>query len=335
MKFKSKSSSTIVVSISAPPCPTPPPPHQWQSILLPLIAGILHARVFYHAVFGCILRGDHDHGQDHEHDHGGGGTTSEEFRRTCFLLDSSIFLAYSFDLICCLLFKVIPFSRCNCSRDIVGHHLPTLLLALPLAVPLWSGRACLRAFDPLAFSALDDDAAVNDGLPRADFINAYSAASGFAYASSLNEVFMCIQRVEMSLAGVASFRDVPSIGKRRFFTSTLLLGAELCYKLAFFWGMSIIACKACCDFDRAVYGYSLASSTAAGIEGSTSSTWTTLLAVYSSPAVLRGALFRAFSVVMYPSMGMRCLKKIMQLRREGEGGEKGNGNGKVVVKSVD
>ena len=98
----------------------------------------------------------------------------------------SIFLAYSFDLICCLLFKVIPFSRCNCSRDIVGHHLPTLLLALPLAVPLWSGRACLRAFDPLAFSALDDDAAVNDGLLRADFINAYSAASGFAYASLLN-----------------------------------------------------------------------------------------------------------------------------------------------------
>jgi hypothetical protein len=101
----------------------------------------------------------------------------------------------------------------------------------------------------------------------------------------------------MSLAGVASFQDMPSFGKRRFFTSTLLLGAELCYKLAFFWGMSIIACKACCDFDWAVYGYSLASSTAAGIEGSTSSTWTTLLAVYSSPAILRGSLFRAFSVV--------------------------------------
>ena len=116
---------------------------------------------------------------------------------------------------------------------------------------------------------------------------------------------MCIQRMVMSLAGVASFRDMPSFGKRRFFTSTLLLRSELCYKLAFFWGMSIIACKACCDFDWAVYGYSLASSTAAGIEGSTFSMWTTLLAVYSSPAILRGSLFRAFSVVMYTSMSRK------------------------------
>ena len=98
MKIKSKSSSTIVVSISTPPCPTPPPPHQWQSILLPLIAGVLHARVFYHATFGCILR-DHNN------------APPAEFRRTCFLLDSAIFVAYAFDLICCLCFKVIPFSR--------------------------------------------------------------------------------------------------------------------------------------------------------------------------------------------------------------------------------
>jgi hypothetical protein len=68
-----------------------------------------------------------------------------------------------------------PFSKWNCSRNIVGYHLPTLLLALPLAVPLWSGRACLRVFHPLAFSTLDDDAAVNDGLLCADFINAYLA----------------------------------------------------------------------------------------------------------------------------------------------------------------
>lgn len=199
--------------------------------------------------------------------------------------------------------------------------MPTLLLALPLAVPLWSGHALLRAFDPTSFFMLDD-LPINDGL-RADFINAYAAASGFAYVSSLNEVFMCLQRVEMSLAGVSSFRDVPTIGKRRFFTSKYLIGAELCYKLAFFWGMSLIACKACCDFDRAVYNYAVASS------GSTS-TWTTLLAVYSSPAVLRGALFRAFSVVMYPSMGMRCLKKIKQLHREGEEEEKGT----FVVKRI-
>ena len=39
-----------------------------------------------------------------------------------------------------------------------------------------------------------------------------------------------------------------------------------------------------------------------------------LLTMYSSLVVLRGALFCMFVVVMYPSTGMRCLKKIMQLR---------------------
>ncbi|KAL3815817.1 hypothetical protein ACHAXA_010751 [Cyclostephanos tholiformis] len=323
MKIKSKSSSsTIAVKITAPPCPTPPPPHQWQSILLPLIAGLLHARVFYHAAFGCILRGSGSGSGSNDgygDDTNEGGTSSEEFRLTCFFLDSSILLAYSFDLICCLFFNVIPFSRCNCSRDIVGHHVPTLLLALPLAVPLWSGRASLRPFDEASFSILDD-LPTNDRL-RADFIGAYSMASGYAYVSSLNEVFMCLQRVEMSLAAVSSFRDVPSMGKRRFFTSRFGLGAELCYKLAFFWGMSLIACKACFDFDRAVYNHL--------ISVVASSTSTTLLAVYSSPAVLRGALFRAFSVVMYPSMGMRCLKKIGQLRRGGNGEEERGGE-KVI-----
>ena len=185
---------TIVVSIKAPPCPTPPPPHQWQSIVLPLIAGLLHARVFYRAALGCVPLALAVTGTTSTTTT---ATTSDEFRMSCYLLDSSIFLAYAFDLVSCLYFGVIPFSRCNCSRDIVGHHVPTLLLALPLAVPLWCDWERLRGIDMSSYSILDDPTV--DGGTRDAFVSAYSMASGFAYVSSLNEVFMCLQRVEVSL----------------------------------------------------------------------------------------------------------------------------------------
>ena len=69
----------------------------------------------------------------------------------------------------------------------------------------------------------------------------------------------------MSLAGVSSFRDVHTMGHRRFLTSRMGLSAELCYKLVFFWGMSLIACKACFDFDSAVYDYYHTSTTTTAI----------------------------------------------------------------------
>ena len=107
------------------------------------------------------------------------------------------------------------------------------------------------------------------------FINSYTLASGFAYISSLNEVFMCFQRVEMSLGGITSFRDIPLM-KHHFFTSRVAVRAELCYKLCFFWGMSIVACKACCDFDKSLYD---AITAPLAYDGSL---WRTWLTVYSS-----------------------------------------------------
>ena len=118
------------------------------------------------------------------------------------------------------------------------------------------------------------------------------------------------------MAGIQSFRDIPRM-KSHFFTSRFVVGAELCYKLFFFWGMSLIACKACCDFDKSLYD-SITASAASSLDSNNQSLLRTLGTIYSSPAVLRGALFRAFSIVMYPSMGMRCLKKIKQFHREGK-----------------
>ena len=74
---------------------------KWQSITLPLIAGLLHLQVFYYAAVHCLLRVRQQSSND---------ISSDEFRNECFLLDRAIFLAYVFDLLCCW-FKVIPFSR--------------------------------------------------------------------------------------------------------------------------------------------------------------------------------------------------------------------------------
>lgn len=206
---------------------------------------------------------------------------------------------------------------CNYSRDIIGHHIPTLM-ALTLAIPLWSNYATLRQFESLTQIIDSTTGDNNEQQLRTHFINSYTLGSGFAYISSLNEAFMCFQRVEMSLQNVTSFRDIPNM-KKHFFTSKVAVCVELCYKLCFFWGISLFACKACCDFDKALYD-SLVSKTI-GIGYESESKWRALLKVYSSPAVLRGALFRAFSIVMYPSMGSRCYKKILKhLRRRDLGG---------------
>ena len=83
--------------------------------------------------------------------------------------------------------------------------------------------------------------------------------------------------MEISLAGVASFRDAKSMGSQKLFASTLLLGVELHYKLAFFWGVPIIVCKACCNFNWATYGHPLALPTMGGGVERPVSTWATLL----------------------------------------------------------
>ena len=149
-------------------------------------------------------------------------------------------------------------------------------------------------------------------------MDAFMLASGFAYISSLNEVIMCFQRVEMSMNSIRNFNDIPSMKKkksgrrRRVFTSRFVIGFELFYKLFFFWGMSILACKACCEFDKSLYD-----AITSPLEY-TEPMWRTLLTIYTSPAILRGALFRVFSVVMYPSMDEGVSRRLNNFSRRVE-----------------
>lgn len=264
----------------------------WKQVVLPFLAGLAHLHVVYFAVIETIL--PIFQGQV-------SGKTTEDFAMRIYLLDRAVFIAYVVDLIGCF-FKALPFSRCNRSKDIIEHHLPTLLMALPFAVPTWAG---IGSIEPsLGILELGAESDVRD-----TFMKGIMMASGFAYISSLNEVFMCFQRVEMSLQGVATFVDIPKM-KTRIFTSRLMIGTELCYKLTYFWGLSILACKGCSDVPYAVYQFH------ASNEGK--ALWQVIVSLFFSPIVLRALLFLTFSVVMYPSMGKRSLRKIKQLFGEGQ-----------------
>ena len=211
----------------------------WLSVLLPIVAGLIHVRVFYLSVFHCILPA-HDTAAT-------SAMSTEAFLTVNYEVDATIFAAYAADLLCCLL-GVRPFSRVRNARDIVGHHLPTILLALPLAAPLWMN---LRSVERTALGNLD----ANGGDEcRTAYITAYLLSTGYAYSSSLNEVVMCFQRAEMSLQGTVEFNDIKSM-RNRFFTSDAAIYLELAYKVLYFWGISILGCKNCCSIDVAMFKY--------------------------------------------------------------------------------
>ncbi|CAJ1949171.1 unnamed protein product [Cylindrotheca closterium] len=261
-------------------------------VILPFLAGLAHLHVVYFAALKTLLPvvlGDVSRKQ------------TEDFQSELYYLDRAVFIAYIVDLFCCY-FKALPFSRCNRSKDIIEHHLPTLLLALPLTVPTWAQMDAIESSLPIL--SLGEDSEIRD-----EFIKGCMMASGFAYISSMNEVFMCFQRVEMSLQKAETFADIPQM-KYHVFTSRLIIGMELCYKLAFFWGLSILGCWGCVTFPYAVYQMHMSNDELA--------LWQVLFKMITSPIVLTGLLFLIFSVLMYPSMGKRCVRKLKQFLAEGK-----------------
>jgi hypothetical protein len=271
---------------------------KWLSVPLPILGGLLHfsvalcsSRVTYLAFSGQAF-----------------DFSKEELLQCLFRIDALIFLTYSFDILCCKL-GVIPFSRCNTSGDIIGHHLPTLLLSLPLNIPVWAN---IRYLDPTIHSILDLE--IGHTI-RNNLIGSFLIGSSLPYVSSLNEVFMCFQRAEMNFQGIGTFRDIPEM-TIRIFSSRQIIGVELCFKLLVFWFFSIIIYGACFVIDKSLYDFIIMSSATTGDD--VKPLWKILFTIYTSPGDLRSVIGRVFFAVMYPSMGARCLKKIKVWIREGK-----------------
>lgn len=282
---------------------TRPLPHvlrQASLIVVPIIAGLFHLHVFYHAAFTFLLSLPT---LSHT-------TPSSQFYLQGYLLERAVFLAYTFDLLCCYVFKVIPFSRCNTAKDIAGHHIPILLGLMPLYIPTW---AEWRNVDPMVHNVLDYQS--DGGSLRYAAMYGLIKANGLGFFSSLNEFIMCFQRAEMSLQGVDQFQDEEGLKKMRyrFMTSRFIIGVELYFKFGIFCVFSIFGFVACCGLDLVWYRFFMEEVYAAGTGGGGGginnaylySIWYALRYMASSPMFWRSVLFRLFLLTMYPFMGIR------------------------------
>lgn len=264
-----------------------------KSVILPIIAGLLHLQVFCYAMKTIVAP-----------------RTLSENGTVDSTIDVYVFSAYLFDLICCYLFNVVPFSRCKSGKDVAVHHLPVLLVFIPLYLPSHSFLEQLSKFDPLIHNILSfgSNANANGSGATVDvtflLIDGIARANGYGFISSFNEVIMCFQRAEMSLQGVTSFQDIPTM-KQRFFTGRFMMGLELHYKLAIFALFPFFSSTGCFYMERAGYTYLTQVNPEMPL-------WRILMKLYASPCMLRGVACRVFMITMYPTMAKRTIKKIQQ-----------------------
>lgn len=260
------------------------------SIILPLVAGLLHLNVFYQSVFKFITVPLEDNDD------------SDMLFQMAYIFDKSVFFAYVFDLFCCYGFNLRPFSRCSTNLEIFLHHAPIILTILPLGIPLW---AKMIDFDRTLHEIMGTNSMHADYALRTQMLRSLRKANGWGFISSLNEFFMCFQRAEMNMFGIPAFQNVAEFKEgRKFMTSRFAIGLELYFKLGIFWIFPLISFKECFCIDKIWYDYHR-------MLNPDSSVLSFVMSICSSATMLRTLVFRAFMFFLYPNMGLRTFRKLM------------------------
>lgn len=129
-------------------------------------------------------------------------------------------MSYCWDLFAIGALGVVPLSRCRSGGDIVGHHVPVLVLMIPFAAPYLAGWD----WEPAV--------ALPDRHTWLLFID------GLAFMSSLNESIMCWQSVGAT---------------RGLFRSHAVVAFELAYKVLIFTLMAAGCALGCVAVDAKLF----------------------------------------------------------------------------------
>ena len=137
------------------------------------------------------------------------------------ILSLSCVVAYCWDLAAISFLGIVPLSRCRWpGMDVVGHHLPVLLLMIPFGAPYIQGWAS----EPATL------------IP--DRHRYLLFCDGLAFMSSLNEAIMCWQ----------------SVGPvQPLFRSRAIVAFELAFKVLIFTVMASGTCVGCLTVDWQVW----------------------------------------------------------------------------------
>ena len=266
------------------------------SIILPLIAGLLHFNVFFQSLFKFIAVSLEDYDDN------------ELLLQMAYNLEKSVVFAYIFDLVCIYCFNVVPFSRCSKGAEIAMHHFPILTLIIPLGIPL---HQKMTKIDPTFHEIFGTVGSVGvDNAMRLQMINALLKALGLGFMSSLNEFIMCLQRSEMNVLGITAFQNIAYYKGRQIMTSRLVIGLELYFKLVIFWIFPLISCFVYSRVDKIFYDYHMG-------KNPNSNILNIFMSLCSSVTLLRLLVHRMFMFCLYPKMGLRTFKKIMTFHEEG------------------
>ena len=260
-----------------------------RSVWLPIIAGILHLHVLYRALM-CLGAGRF-------------GQPLLEIEPSIILyrnIEYAVMSAYCFDIFCCML-SVVPFSRCRKGSEIVMHHMPVILILLPLGVPMWKHWRSWEPMLPL-IESMDQE-----GSHYATSLLLYSNAWGFV--SSLNEAIMCFQKAELSLHGFENMLEPRGEFSPKFWTSRTTEFLELSFKLCIFFVFPVLSLWSVFRTDMNLFNFHSNQNPSANFIS-------ILAATYAYPLQLRSIVWRFFIFSFYPALGKRTLEKIRRFLSE-------------------
>eukprot|EP00523_Entomoneis_sp_CCMP467_P004347 CAMPEP_0168743922 /NCGR_PEP_ID=MMETSP0724-20121128/13827_1 /TAXON_ID=265536 /ORGANISM="Amphiprora sp., Strain CCMP467" /LENGTH=418 /DNA_ID=CAMNT_0008791569 /DNA_START=8 /DNA_END=1264 /DNA_ORIENTATION=- len=241
-------------------------------VVLPILNGLLHLRVFCLSVFCLFVQTTANTTLQQQQERPESILNMEQAQAYSATLDHAVFFAYLMDLVSTFGCQIIPLSRVTSGMDIFVHHMPIIvmvMIGLPVSSP-WCyaldpwfhemisyahNQSHLAGQQKLLLTTTKSNKPPSEWLfqkSQRTFQAAY-LSQGFGFMSSLNEVLMSFQQAELNWNGVPSLRQAQlewfttdddnatrTSRKFSFFTRPVMIGVELYFKVSIFCGWGVL-----------------------------------------------------------------------------------------------